>query len=63
LQIKERLLGLNRRNQEYIRPYNMPSAKALADDKIRTKKTSCKKRIQTPEVYKIIRKQTAVKLP
>ena len=49
------VLGLNRRNQEYIRPYNMPSAKALADDKIRTKKLLAKNGIQTPEVYKIIR--------
>ena len=33
----------------------MPSAKALADDKIRTKKILTKNGIQTPEVYKIIR--------
>ena len=51
----EEILGLNRRNQEYIRQYNPPSAKALADDKILTKKILTKHGIKTPEVYKIIR--------
>lgn len=52
---RNEVLGLNRRNQEYIRPYNLPSAKSLADDKIRTKKVLTKNGIKTPEVYKIIR--------
>lgn len=52
---RKEVLGLNRRNQEYLRPYNSPSAKALADDKIWTKKILTKNGIQTPEVYKIIR--------
>ena len=52
---RKEVLGLNRRNQEYIRPFNPPSAKKLADDKIMTKKVLSRKGIQTPEVYKIIR--------
>ncbi len=52
---RNEILGLNRRNQEYIRPYNSLSAKALADDKIQTKKILNKNGIQTPEVYKVIR--------
>ena len=32
------VLGINRRNQEYVRSYNSPSAKKIADNKIATKK-------------------------
>jgi alpha-L-glutamate ligase-like protein len=55
------VLGLNRRNQEYVRPYNQASAKALADNKIATKKLLAKEGINTSEVYKLIknRKQLA----
>src|SRR5690606_28733295 len=49
------VLGLNRRNQEYVRPYNPPSAKAVADNKILTKRILRKESIQTPEVYKLVR--------
>lgn len=49
------ILGLNRRNQEYIRPYNPPSAKALADNKIATKKLLEKEGIKSPQVYKLIK--------
>ncbi|HOR05948.1 MAG TPA: sugar-transfer associated ATP-grasp domain-containing protein, partial [Candidatus Dojkabacteria bacterium] len=52
--IKE-ILGLNRRNQEYIRPLNSPSSKKIADNKILTKKVLSKEGINTPEVYKLIR--------
>lgn len=51
------ILGLNRRNQEYVRPYNSPSAKALADNKIKTKKILAKEGINTSQVYKLIRNQ------
>lgn len=51
----KKILGLNRRNQEYIRPYNPPSAKNIADNKILTKKVLAKEGIKTPEVYKVIR--------
>jgi alpha-L-glutamate ligase-like protein len=50
-----KILGLNRRNQEYVRPYNSPSAKNIADNKILTKKVLAKESIKTPEVYKVIR--------
>jgi alpha-L-glutamate ligase-like protein len=50
-----KILGLNRRNQEYIRPHNSPSAKNIADNKILTKKVLAKEGIKTPEVYKVIR--------
>ena len=49
------ILGLNRRNQEYVRPYNPPSAKRIADNKILTKRVLRKEGINTPEVYKLIR--------
>ncbi|HQI92529.1 MAG TPA: sugar-transfer associated ATP-grasp domain-containing protein, partial [Candidatus Dojkabacteria bacterium] len=52
--IKE-ILGLNRRNQEYIRPLNSSSSKKIADNKILTKKILSKEGINTPEVYKLIR--------
>lgn len=51
----KKILGLNRRNQEYIRPYNPPSAKSIADNKILTKKVLAKEGIKTPQVYKVIR--------
>jgi len=51
----KKILGLNRRNQEYVRPYNPPSAKAIADNKILTKRILKKEFIQTPDVYKLIR--------
>jgi len=51
----KKILGLNRRNQEYIRPYNPPSAKNIADNKILTKKVLAKESIKTPQVYKIIK--------
>jgi alpha-L-glutamate ligase-like protein len=49
------ILGLNRRNQEYIRPYNPPSAKNIADNKVLTKKVLAKENIKTPEIYKLIK--------
>ena len=49
------ILGLNRRNQEYLRPYNPPSAKNIADNKVLTKKVLAKENIKTPEIYKLIK--------
>ncbi len=49
------ILGLNRRNQEYVRQYNSAIGKLIADNKILTKRTLRKEQIQTPEVYKLIR--------
>ena len=55
------ILGLNRRNQEYIRPFNPPSAKRIADNKILTKKVLAMEQIKTPEVYKLIRSKQQLK--
>lgn len=52
--IKE-ILGLNRRNQEYVRPLNSPSSKRIADNKILTKKVLARENINTPEVYKLVK--------
>ena len=49
------ILGLNRRNQEYVRPYNSLSAKRIADNKVKTKKILARYDITTPEVYKLVR--------
>ena len=55
LKLNKEVLGLNRRNQEYVRPYNPPSSKAIADNKILTKRVLRKELIETPEVYKLIK--------
>lgn len=55
------ILGLNRRNQEYIRPYNSPSAKRVADNKIATKRLIAKEGIKSPEVYKLVRSKMQLK--
>ena len=49
------VLGLNRRNQEYVRPYNPPSAKKLADNKIATKRLLSRNGVGTPDIYKLIK--------
>lgn len=49
------VLGINRRNQEYIRPFNPPSAKRIADNKILTKRVLAKGGIKTPKIIKVIR--------
>ncbi len=58
--IKE-ILGLNRRNQEYVRPYNSPSAKRIADNKILTKQVLSREGINTPSVYKLIKNAKQLK--
>ncbi|MFA5634089.1 MAG: sugar-transfer associated ATP-grasp domain-containing protein [Candidatus Dojkabacteria bacterium] len=55
------ILGLNRRNQEYIRPYNSPSAKNIADNKVLTKKILARENIKTPEIYKLIKNKQQLK--
>jgi alpha-L-glutamate ligase-like protein len=49
------ILGINRRNVEYLRPYNTSRAKGIADDKILTKKVLARNGIPTAEIFKIIR--------
>lgn len=52
------VLGINRRNQLYIRPHNSLSAKRISDNKILTKRTLAKEGIPTPETYKVIRNKS-----
>ena len=54
------ILGLNRRNQIYIRQLNHKSGKRLADNKLLTKKVLGQYSINTPEVYKVIRHKSQV---
>ena len=49
------ILGINRRNQDYIRPLNNGVAKRVADEKIKTKRILAKINILTPELYKVVR--------
>lgn len=53
--IDREFLGLNRRNQEYVRVYNPLSARIIADNKILTKRVLAKIGIQTPQLYKVVR--------
>lgn len=46
--VSTNILGMNARNFLYIRKYNKPSAKMLADDKLATKKRLLKHGIATP---------------
>lgn len=49
------VLGLNRRNAIYMRPYNTLRAKRIADDKLLCKKILSRHNIPTAEIYKVIR--------
>lgn len=55
LGIDNTILGINRRNQEYVRPYNPKSQRGVADNKILTKRVLAKINIQTPQLYKVVR--------
>src|SRR5215469_975815 len=46
--ISKTVLGMNARNFLYIRPFNKPSAKHIADDKLETKKVLLENGIPTP---------------
>lgn len=48
--ISKSVLGMNARNFLYIRPYNKPSAKHLADDKLETKNLLLQNNIPTPSL-------------
>jgi alpha-L-glutamate ligase-like protein len=48
--ISKTVLGMNARNFLYIRPYNKPSAKHLADDKLETKNLLLENNIPTPSL-------------
>ncbi len=49
------VLGLNHRNEVYVRPFNKAKAKRIADDKLYSKKVLSRHGIPTAEVYKVIR--------
>jgi alpha-L-glutamate ligase-like protein len=51
---RKKILGMNARNLEYIRPYNRKSAKKIADEKLLTKKFLAKAGIKTPKVLGVI---------
>lgn len=46
----QKILGMNSRNLEYIRPYNLSRAKKLADDKLKSKKILQKNGIAVPKL-------------
>lgn len=56
------VLGINRRNQEYVRAYNPQSSRIVADNKILTKRVLNSVNIQTPKVYKVIRTKKQLSL-
>lgn len=51
--ISKKVLGMNARNFLYIRPYNKPSAKKVADDKLETKRVLLKRDIPTPRLISV----------
>lgn len=55
LKNRRRILGRNKRNLTYIRPYNLSRSKKIADDKLLTKKILKAEGIPTPETIKVIR--------
>jgi len=57
---RKEILGLNRRNQYYIRRLNPRKGKRIADNKLLTKKVLAQLNIKTPEVYKVIRHRSQV---
>jgi len=48
--VSKSVLGMNARNFLYIRPFNKPSAKHIADDKLETKKVLLENNIPTPKL-------------
>lgn len=52
---RDRVLGLNARYLDYIRPYNLSPAIRIADDKVLTKKVLQKAEVPTPELLGVIR--------
>jgi alpha-L-glutamate ligase-like protein len=51
----QKILGMNSRNLEFIRPYNLKKAKRLADDKLLSKKILSKNNIAVPKMIAKIR--------
>ena len=61
LQKKYSVLGLNRRNQEYIRPFNSASSIRIANSKLLTKRVLGRHEIATSTLYKVIRNHKQLK--
>ncbi len=55
---KSRILGLNERNISYVKKYNLPSARKIADNKLLTKKVLKEVEVPTTSVLHIIRNNT-----
>lgn len=53
--ISHQILGMNSRNLEYIRPFNLSRAKRLADDKLLSKKVLAKNDLPVPRLIAKIR--------
>lgn len=52
---RKKILGINERNLKYVSRYNNSKAKAIADDKILTKKVLKKAEIPTPTLIRVIK--------
>jgi alpha-L-glutamate ligase-like protein len=50
LRNSQKILGMNSRNLEFIRPFNLSSAKRLADDKLLSKKVLAKNDLPVPKL-------------
>lgn len=55
IRLNKEILGINSRNQDFVREYNSLGAKQIADNKIITKRVLSKVGIQSAELYKVVR--------
>ena len=54
-------LGMNARNFLYIRKYNSPPAKKIADDKLRTKRLLISQKIPTAKLIKAFNSRESIR--
>ena len=59
--VSKTVLGMNARNFLYIRPYNKPSAKRNADDKLETKQILIDNDIATPTLLETFTTRKSVR--
>jgi alpha-L-glutamate ligase-like protein len=59
--VSRNILGMNARNFLYIRRYNSPDAKKIADDKLETKNNLIKNGIKTPNLFSIFYDRDSIK--
>lgn len=55
IKLAQKILGMNARNIEYIRPYNTNRAVRIADNKLETKRILKKTGIPVPQLYGVVR--------